>query len=849
MASQPPSEEPAAAPVVPEAATVPEPPPTAEQGAAAPLTEEEALHRERLLEEVACLLAEMATYGQGGAAPRIDPPPEEMGKALVPIRTRLKQRIEDQLRSYDRSMRFPRLEDAVHWNRDYYEVHLRSEVLKEMRASIERFCKQGTIRQLWRVVGGVDKGGLVVRMGEELSSAEEASRLATDSIVEELEVLRDRLHYKLISGSGPETGWVTLRVSQRGLMKQLAVKVTQDNWTSKDADRREPVLARVLPRPQHFVIVALMAVHLSSFQRLRRFQHVLRSIELQKLPEDGAVELVVSLSWSAATPDLVEATEEVVKGFVANRLLQASCGDKEDPRPASVARGPLTVAICQTTRHSQFQHMRAATNAVAEALRRRWANAESKLRSVWAIFGDDDDIWHERRVAEYANAIRIHAMLDGVAIFATTCRVVCKEGAEMHESGMPVEQKQIDDFIASGRGKRMDREPPSKAWFKRLTSAGTTGASHIPVDSDLALEYFHLCPRLRILQEFFAGTSELLLAHRYCDLCLAEFLQQYPRRGEELGLELAFFEADCWMYFYACPASDVNQWSRSLEEDPEEELQGFPPVSVGIDGHMATEIQIERSEIDLAEKVCSEFQAFEKALTVSQLTKYWASFRNWMELVLVPRHHYKVDQRTFDAGVFTAVNVSFGQFAEKVLSMPHSDGERAARMMFRVGQGFAKSLARSFDVSVLWHFPNEFMEPAIEDDTYAQPDYYAMGVQVPWGQTKAGHFVQPYAGHFVQPHWGHHFAHTAYQPGHYYQPQIPKPYMGHVNGAYPYHKPYAQVPAWHKGVGKGQGKKGGFGGFYQPGKAAYGYGAHGGYGANHAYGTKYQGYGHPKVKW
>jgi len=73
--------------------------------------------------------------------------------------------------------------------------------------------------QQWEVVGGGDKGGIVVREGKELKS-KELERVSTGAILEEIVLQGERLNYKLISGTGPEQGWVSLKVSG----KEIVVK-------------------------------------------------------------------------------------------------------------------------------------------------------------------------------------------------------------------------------------------------------------------------------------------------------------------------------------------------------------------------------------------------------------------------------------------------------------------------------------------------------------------------------------------------------------------------------------------------------------------------------------------------
>jgi len=82
----------------------------------------------------------------------------------------------------------------------------------------------------WEVVGGADKGGILVREGVELKSKQYDERLATGAIVEDLELKGERLHYKVVTANwGPKEGWVSLKVSG----KELLVK--------KDAVPTEPL--------------------------------------------------------------------------------------------------------------------------------------------------------------------------------------------------------------------------------------------------------------------------------------------------------------------------------------------------------------------------------------------------------------------------------------------------------------------------------------------------------------------------------------------------------------------------------------------------------------------------------
>lgn len=82
----------------------------------------------------------------------------------------------------------------------------------------------------WQVTGGSDKGGILVRKGQDLKSAQCDERLSTGALVEELALVGERLNYKIISGTGPDEGWVSLKISG----KDLLVKKDDDAGAEED---------------------------------------------------------------------------------------------------------------------------------------------------------------------------------------------------------------------------------------------------------------------------------------------------------------------------------------------------------------------------------------------------------------------------------------------------------------------------------------------------------------------------------------------------------------------------------------------------------------------------------------
>lgn len=75
--------------------------------------------------------------------------------------------------------------------------------------------------KLWTIVGGADKGGVIVREGRQLNSLALPDRLTTGAEVEELELAGERLHFRRRTGSGPDEGWISIKASGKALAEPL----------------------------------------------------------------------------------------------------------------------------------------------------------------------------------------------------------------------------------------------------------------------------------------------------------------------------------------------------------------------------------------------------------------------------------------------------------------------------------------------------------------------------------------------------------------------------------------------------------------------------------------------------
>lgn len=90
------------------------------------------------------------------------------------------------------------------------------------------------LKTSYLVVGGADTKGILVREGEGLKSVE-VGRLVTSATVEEIELKGERLHFKKLTGDGPEEGWVSLTIKGKVLLeKQVRASVSASGSAKKD---------------------------------------------------------------------------------------------------------------------------------------------------------------------------------------------------------------------------------------------------------------------------------------------------------------------------------------------------------------------------------------------------------------------------------------------------------------------------------------------------------------------------------------------------------------------------------------------------------------------------------------
>lgn len=77
---------------------------------------------------------------------------------------------------------------------------------------------------MWEVVGGAATNGILVREDRSIKSAELPERLATGASVREVELVGDRLQFQLVSGAGPASGWVSVKLKDKPLCQRLPLE-------------------------------------------------------------------------------------------------------------------------------------------------------------------------------------------------------------------------------------------------------------------------------------------------------------------------------------------------------------------------------------------------------------------------------------------------------------------------------------------------------------------------------------------------------------------------------------------------------------------------------------------------
>jgi len=167
--------------------------------------------------------------------------------------------------------------------------------------------------QLWDVVGGAEKGGILVREGQEISSAQNPLRLSVGAVIQEIELIGDRLRFELVVGAGPASGWVSTTLRAKALVvrrEETTLEVPRDHTERLSPDqesirRAESGKAILRAAGEPCRVLGLQAG--ASSKMVRRAYHKLALLHHPDKAGSDEVFRVIHAAYDALSSDLTAA--------------------------------------------------------------------------------------------------------------------------------------------------------------------------------------------------------------------------------------------------------------------------------------------------------------------------------------------------------------------------------------------------------------------------------------------------------------------------------------------------------------------------------------------------------------
>eukprot|EP00930_Biecheleria_cincta_P098262 TRINITY_DN89936_c0_g1_i1.p1 TRINITY_DN89936_c0_g1~~TRINITY_DN89936_c0_g1_i1.p1 ORF type:complete len:443 (-),score=65.78 TRINITY_DN89936_c0_g1_i1:250-1578(-) len=189
---------------------------------------------------------------------------------------------------------------------------------------------------MWRVSGGIESGGILVRVGQQLNSQQSVSRLSAGAIVKELELHGDRLRYQLVHGEGPDEGWVSIKVKGKELLVKHENEVADDVRPGQAQVMRDSAVIQGSELLQRFLAGQLEAL-------IAEYHATLR--DMPKGPEPASVDAASRLSgvpmpWGSAYIPVLEDTPRVRRKllFLGDSITHGSPSCPSAPFCAAIAQ-------------------------------------------------------------------------------------------------------------------------------------------------------------------------------------------------------------------------------------------------------------------------------------------------------------------------------------------------------------------------------------------------------------------------------------------------------------------------------------------------------------------------------
>ncbi len=244
-------------------------------------------------------------------------------------------------------------------------------------------------------------------------------------------------------------------------------------------------------------LVALMASHVDSAERMQYVCHCLKSVVDQVLPPSAFY-----LSWSCAPEvdrdmcaTIIDGVGAAIRGFRAFYRAKPAMG--------------------------QFEHYASLCEHVGGG---------GDADGCWLMFSDDDDLWDHLRALSYW------------AVLGSAQCVGCPRVASVRSLAFAA---RTDDRDVAAAAEAF--QPTSAAEVTKAIERGLVRPQQ--ADAHRQGDYVHYCVRAPVFAQFFERVPGELLAHRLCDVAFANYVRCYDGGGGDDDYHTVQFTAPGWMYY------------------------------------------------------------------------------------------------------------------------------------------------------------------------------------------------------------------------------------------------------------------------------------------------------------
>lgn len=352
--------------------------------------------------------------------------------------------------------------------------------------------------QIWEVVGGADKGGILVRQGETLSSPALPERLSNAALIEELQLKGGRLQYNLVSGQGPGTGWISTELKGKPLaVKKEVPWQDEPDESSKSRAQTKPTL--VADKQAHSTLVSDPAAVAKPTSTATRKDTDPKSCETD-VPGDADDGLAIGIGAVSASGEAPVSLERDMSGKTAvndqvgnmNFDDEMLDGEGENPAaapppgPPSCKDNPVDNPVPETPAPTGSLEIGGQAQVVGLKSRQDLNGCRCAV-----LLHDKDSGRYEVRVEGPKGEERIRCKADNLL------PVVVKTSENKLKGDAAFKQGRVDQAIAWYREALQDKEAKDDTEFAATLQSNLSAAFAKKGDHELALKAAQTCVKLR----------------------------------------------------------------------------------------------------------------------------------------------------------------------------------------------------------------------------------------------------------------------------------------------------------------------------------------------------------------